>query len=131
MFPNKNRSFQEKCIYVKLNIGISGKIINKHTIININQKYSPGDILKFEIIKYDSYSMSYILDLMNGKPDTSNGFKLNYNAKSYVPTSKIKHITQSKIEKTSEDIDKGSSLGKTKLCIENMGKYIFKPSVDC
>jgi hypothetical protein len=74
--------------------------------------------------------MSYILDLMYGKSDTNSGFKLNYNAKSYVP-SKIKHITQSKIEKTSEDIDKGSGLGKTKLCIENMGKYIFKPSVDC
>mgnify|MGYP000364350227 CR=1 FL=1 len=103
-----NRSFQEKCIYVKLNIGISGKITNKSSIKKIISQYSPGDILLFNIIKYDITYDIYILDLQ-----TVSKFVLNQEAKVYFPKKLINN-------------DKETNKEQTKLSLDNITKYNYK-----
>lgn len=81
----------ERIIFIKLNIGICGKIIDKSSINKILANYKAGDIIPFSIIKYEAERNIYVVDLK-----TTN-FSLNENAKSYIPNNITSYLALKKI----------------------------------
>ena len=74
-----------------MNIGISGKILNKSSINKILCNNKAGDILSFSIIKYEPERDIYVIDLKSTK------LSLNENAKIYIPQSKKETVTYDNI----------------------------------
>lgn len=62
-------------------MGISGKIINKGTIQKIISQYNPGQIINFQLIKYEKGLNIFILDLKN-----KSKLVLSEKAKEYIPS---------------------------------------------
>jgi len=97
------KTFKEKCVYIKLNLGISGIVVKKPSISKIQSSYSRGKIMEFKVESYDeSYDM-YTLDLA---PD--NKIVLSKKAKEYFPSyTKLGSKKESyEKEKPSENLNK-------------------------
>lgn len=97
------KNFQQKCVFVQLNIGYIGIVSGLNSVSKLKTKYKLGDIIEFQILEIENDKKRLILDIYNSKEqnfeieeeknkinESNNKIKhasLNINKKSFYPKS--------------------------------------------
>ena len=65
------RNYQNHCVFIQLNIGYIGIVINLKTVEILKKKYNLGDIINFKVIELDQNKKRYVLDIYNNNTSSS------------------------------------------------------------
>jgi hypothetical protein len=63
------RNFQNHCVFIQLNIGYIGIVVNLKTVEILKKKYNLGDIISFKVIELDQNKKRYVLDIYNNNTE--------------------------------------------------------------
>ena len=94
------RNYQNHCVFIQLNIGYIGIVVNLKTVEILKKKYNLGDIISFKVIELDQNKKRYVLDIYNNteyaKENNNNQelstTSLNVCEKSFYPRSYLKLV---------------------------------------
>ena len=97
------RNYQNHCVFIQLNIGYIGIVVNLKTVEILKKKYNLGDIISFKVIELDQNKKRYVLDIYNNnnteyvKENNNNNQELsttslNVCEKSFYPRSYLKLV---------------------------------------
>ena len=97
-------------MFVQLNIGYVGVVLNKKSVENLRNRYALGDIIYFRVMELDPNKKRYILDYYDGEiekeEDKENSFsltkKLNVCEKSFYPQSYLRFVDKMKVDRKNE-----------------------------
>jgi hypothetical protein len=63
------RNYQNHCVFIQLNIGYIGIVVNLKTVEILKKKYHLGDIISFKVIELDQNKKRYVLDIYNNNTE--------------------------------------------------------------
>ena len=63
------RNYQNHCVFIQLNIGYIGIVVNLKTVEILKKKYNLGDIISFKVIELDQNKKRYVLDIYNNNTE--------------------------------------------------------------
>jgi hypothetical protein len=95
------RNYQNHCVFIQLNIGYIGIVVNLKTVEILKKKYNLGDIISFKVIELDQNKKRYVLDIYNNnteyvkennKNQELSTTSLNVCEKSFYPRSYLKLV---------------------------------------
>ena len=103
---NYNRNYQHYCVFIQLNIGYIGIVLNEQSVEILKSKYSLGDIINFKVVELDQSKKRYVLDINEKEDDDKENCKLitklNVCEKSFYPQSYLKKVNNNEINDKKE-----------------------------
>ena len=118
------RNYQNSCVFIQLNIGYIGIVINSKSVEILKTKYNLGDIISFKVIELDQNKKRYVLDINsnNNNVEYNNMIKndnnyltksLNVCEKSFYPLSYLK-LVEGKNKKNENDKNVNNKISNNK-----------------